>query len=119
MCKASAVGATAIRALAKKTYPGTRGAKPGKRSPDNHHVWNEAQIVRWRNQKPREQGDHDILVYFSSNQNGRHICRDCGKHCAQRRDLVKDNTCTGKPDRKGQLALETMAKTSRWRGRAS
>eukprot|EP00972_Heterocapsa_arctica_P044467 6564089-Heterocapsa_arctica.AAC.1 len=45
----------------QENLPGNQGAKPGKRSPDNHHIWNEAQIIRWRNQKPREQGDHDIL----------------------------------------------------------
>eukprot|EP00972_Heterocapsa_arctica_P077025 11358801-Heterocapsa_arctica.AAC.1 len=45
MCNLSAVGATAIRAFAKKTCLGTRGAKPGKRSPDNRHIWNEAQII--------------------------------------------------------------------------
>eukprot|EP00972_Heterocapsa_arctica_P026443 3894755-Heterocapsa_arctica.AAC.1 len=33
---------------------------------------------------------------------------DCGKHYARRRDLVKINTCTGKPDRKCLLALEAV-----------
>eukprot|EP00972_Heterocapsa_arctica_P074647 11016768-Heterocapsa_arctica.AAC.1 len=45
MCKLTAVGATAIRAFAKKPCLGTRGAKPWKRSPDNHLIWNEAQIT--------------------------------------------------------------------------
>eukprot|EP00972_Heterocapsa_arctica_P055093 8126313-Heterocapsa_arctica.AAC.1 len=43
LCKLLAVGAAAIRALARTTCLGTRGAKPGKCSPDNHHIWNEAQ----------------------------------------------------------------------------
>eukprot|EP00972_Heterocapsa_arctica_P017681 2613446-Heterocapsa_arctica.AAC.1 len=44
---------------------------------------------------------------------------DCGKHYAQRRDLVTNNACTGKPDRKGQLALETIGKTCQCHGHAS
>eukprot|EP00972_Heterocapsa_arctica_P066207 9766234-Heterocapsa_arctica.AAC.1 len=33
---------------------------------------------------------------------------DCGKHHAGRRDLVRNNTCTGAPDRKGHQALEAV-----------
>eukprot|EP00972_Heterocapsa_arctica_P060721 8957889-Heterocapsa_arctica.AAC.1 len=33
---------------------------------------------------------------------------DCGKHYAERRDLVRNNTCTGAPDRKGHGALQAV-----------
>eukprot|EP00972_Heterocapsa_arctica_P058380 8613647-Heterocapsa_arctica.AAC.1 len=33
---------------------------------------------------------------------------DCGKHYAERRDLIKNNTCTGAPDRKGHGALQAV-----------
>eukprot|EP00972_Heterocapsa_arctica_P064535 9523158-Heterocapsa_arctica.AAC.1 len=57
---------------------------------------------------PGNQGDHDIFLYYTNNQDGRYICRHCGNHHAQRRDLVKHNNCR-EPDNKGNAALRAMA----------
>eukprot|EP00972_Heterocapsa_arctica_P081109 11951775-Heterocapsa_arctica.AAC.1 len=109
MCKKTAGGAPDIRAMARKLCLGMRGAKPGKRSPEKHAIWNEEQLKKWAHQRPREPGDHDIYVYYTNKKNCIHICMEYGKHYAERRDLInKNNTCTVAPDRKGHGALQAV-----------
>eukprot|EP00972_Heterocapsa_arctica_P055022 8113818-Heterocapsa_arctica.AAC.1 len=55
---------------------GKTGAKPGKRSPENHEVWNAAQLNKCKKQRPREPGDHDIFLYYTKDQDGIYICMD-------------------------------------------
>eukprot|EP00972_Heterocapsa_arctica_P115787 16449716-Heterocapsa_arctica.AAC.1 len=112
MCKQTAVGAKDIRAMARKPCLGMRGAKPGKRSPEKHATWHEGQINKCAKHHPRGLGNHDIFIYFINDQDGRHICMDCVKNYAERRDLVKNNTCTGAPDRRGHGALQAVANST-------
>eukprot|EP00972_Heterocapsa_arctica_P037256 5483545-Heterocapsa_arctica.AAC.1 len=70
MCKETAVGSKDIRAMAREPCLGMRGAKPGKRSPENHAIWNDGQIKQCADQHPRGPGDRDIFIDFTNNQDG-------------------------------------------------